>query len=346
MIKVGIVGTGNIVGIAHYHVNGLVKDGRAAIPAVFDTRMDGAAQWVKEHNLEAKVCSSYEELLDCVDAVNICVPNMFHCDYALKAIKAGKHFLIEKPMAVTIEDSKRMHQAAQGYGKTNMVGFVYRYANAVRLTKKIVEERIGRVFTFTSWFGGKRLSDPTIGLEWRMIRDRSGSGALGDFGSHLIDLADFVAGQRYDTVACQTGKFIPHRQTVSGLEEIENDDAAVFIAKGPNGLGNFTVSRVGFDDLMLLITGEGGMVQVTLRGDGKVTYWEKKPDGGYTGKVDDLAFADQKPFDGWFESEMTGYLDAIEGKTDEYPTVAQGYYVERILDSAEKAYENGEIGKI
>ena len=346
MIRIGIVGTGNTVGIAHFHTQGLIKDGRAVIPAVFDLRLDGASKWVKEHNLEAKVCSRYEELLDCVDAVNICVPNMFHCEYALKAIEAGKHFLVEKPMAVNLEDSKRIYQATRGFDKVNMVGFVYRYAHAVQLTKKVVEERIGKVFTFTSWFGGKRLSDPTIGLEWRMMRKQSGNGALGDFGSHLVDLADFVAGQRYDTISCLIDTFIPYRNSPSGLAEIENDDAAVWIAKGSHGIGNFTVSRVGLDDLMLLITGEGGMVQVSLRADGNVTYWEKKPDGGYTGKIENLVFAQQKPFDGWFEAEMTRYLDAIEGKTNDYPDVEQGYYVERVLDCAEKAFNAREVGKI
>jgi len=346
MIKIGIVGTGNTVGIAHYHAHGLIMDGRAEISAVFDTRLDGASQWVHEHNLNSRICTSYEELLENVDAVNICVPNMFHCEYAIKAIESNKHFLVEKPMAVNLEDSQRIHQTAYGFGKVNMVGFVYRYANAVKLTKKVVEERIGKVFTLTSWFGGKRLSDPTVGLEWRMVRKRSGSGALGDFGSHLIDLADYVAGQRYDTIACQTGRFIPKRATSYGYAEIENDDAAVFIAKGPHGLGSFSVSRVGFDDLMLLITGEGGMVQVSLRDGGEVTYWEKRPEGGYTGKVERLEFAPQIPFEGWFEAEMTNYLDAIEGSAVDYPKVEQGFYVEKLLDCAEKTFNRGEMGKI
>ena len=100
MIRIGIVGTGNIVGISHFHTLGLLHDGRAEIAAVYDTRMDGARDWVGEHGLSAAVCESYGELLDRVDAVSICVPNAFHCEYALGAIEAGRHFLVEKPMAV------------------------------------------------------------------------------------------------------------------------------------------------------------------------------------------------------------------------------------------------------
>lgn len=127
MIRIGIVGTGNIVGISHFHTLGLLCDGRAEITAVYDTRMDGAREWAAQHGLNCRVCGSFEEMLDYVDAVNICVPNAFHCDYALRAIKAGKHFLVEKPMAVQIEDCRKLAAACAEYGKTNMVGFVYRF---------------------------------------------------------------------------------------------------------------------------------------------------------------------------------------------------------------------------
>ena len=116
MIRIGIVGTGNIVGISHFHTLGLLCDGRAEITAVYDTRMDGAREWAAQHGLNCRVCGSFEEMLDYVDAVNICVPNAFHCDYALRAIKAGKHFLVEKPMAVQIEDCRKLAAACAEYG--------------------------------------------------------------------------------------------------------------------------------------------------------------------------------------------------------------------------------------
>ena len=255
MIRVGIVGTGNIVGISHFHAQGLLRDGRAEIAAVYDTRMDGARDWVSQHGLNSRVCGSYEELLDCVDAVSICVPNGFHCDYALRAVDAGKHFLVEKPMAVCIEDCRAVAAACAGYGKTNMVGFVYRFSNAALQARTVVRERLGEIYTCSAWFGGKRLADPRIGLEWRMVRKTSGSGALGDFGSHLVDLADFIAGQRYEEVGCFTDTFIGARDWNGAPAPVENDDAAAFIARGSRGVGSYTVSRTGMDDVMLLITG-------------------------------------------------------------------------------------------
>lgn len=341
MVRIGIVGTGNIVGISHFHALGLLNDGRAQIAAVYDTRVDGAREWAQQHGLSPAVCSSYEELLSLVDAVDICVPNAFHAEYALGAIRANKHFLVEKPMAVHIEDCRAIQSAMQGYGKSGVVGFVYRFSNAVQQARKVVEEKIGRVYTCTAWFGGKRLSDPNVPMEWRMYRAKSGSGALGDFGSHLVDLADFVAKQRYNEVSCVTETVIPSRAGRNGPEPVENDDAAAFIASGASGIGSFTVSRAGMDDIMLLITGEGGMLQLSLREPAGVTYWGKKCDGGYTGAIKTYELAPQKPFDGWFDGEMTAFIDAVEGKPTDAADIAQGLYVEEVLHAADLAASRG-----
>lgn len=346
MIRVGIVGTGNTVGIAHFHALGLMADGRAAISAVYDVRSEGAGRWVADHGLQAAVCESYEDLLSRVDAVIICVPNAFHSDYALAAIDADRHFLVEKPLAVRIEDSRRLAAAAKGFRKAAMVGFVYRFANPIVEARRIARERIGRVFSCTAWMGGKRLADPGLPLEWRMRRALSGSGALGDFGSHLVDLADFVAGQRYETVAGMTGRVIPLRPDGEGMKPVENDDLSAFIANGPAGLGSYTVSRTGMDELTLLVTGEGGMLRASLRTPDGLTYWEKRPDGGYTGTVQHIELAPQKAFDGWFEAEMAAFLDWIEGKPSHGADVAQGLYVEEVLHAVQRSSVSGRQEKV
>lgn len=346
MIRVGIIGTGNLVAIAHYHALGLLNDGRAEISAVLNSRKETAEKWVSEHGLNARVCGSIEEFMDNVDAVSICAPNKFHCGYAHDAIKAGKHFLVEKPMAVGIEEARALSAACKGYAPCNMTGFVYRFSGAVQQARKIVREQLGEIYTCTAWFGGKRLSNPTLPLEWRMVRESSGSGALGDFGSHLVDLADFVAGQRYEEVSAFTGTFIPQRMHKGVLSDVENDDAAAFIAKGSRGIGSYTVSRTGMDDVMLLITGEGGMVQLSLRNPSGLTCWEKLPDGGYTGKIRHYDFPDEKPFDSWFDGEMSAFLDWIEGKEHLAADVKQGLYVEEVLHAAELASISGRIERV
>lgn len=347
MIRIGIVGTGNTVGIAHFHAQGLLNDGRAEIAAVYDTRVESAKKWVFEHGLKATICQSYEALLDRVDAVILCVPNAFHAAYALGALRAGKHFLVEKPMAANIEDCRLLAEATQGTALCTAVGFVYRFSNTVTEARRFAREYLGRIYTCTAWFGGKRLSDPSLPIEWRMQKAASGSGALGDFGSHLIDLADFVAGQRYETVQCVTETAVPFRAGANGMSvPVENDDAAMVLAQGENGIGSFTVSRVGMDDVMLLLTGEGGMLEMSLRAPERLTYWEKRPDGGYTGNILQPTIPAQKPFEGWFDGEATAFLDTIEGKPSTIADMRQGLYVEEVLHAAALAARSGAVERI
>lgn len=342
MIRIGLVGTGATVSIAHYHAEGYKKDGRCTVAAVYDINRPAAEKWVADHGLSARVCDSYEEMLSLCDAADICTPNFLHYDYAAQALRAGKHLLVEKPMAVTREDCAALAGMEDGTDRCAMVAMVYRCANAVRLARQLVRERIGSVYTLAAWMGGKRLADPAVPLEWRMIRSRSGSGALGDFGSHLVDLASFVAGQRYARVTGELGCFIPERAGADGKPApVENDDAAMFVADGAHGMGSFTVSRVGLDDTMLLISGEGGMLQVSLRKPESVTYWEKKADGGYTGRVEACEIPPQVYFDGWFEKEMSTFLDAIDGDRSQIADLRQGLYIEDVLFAAERAAQTG-----
>ena len=347
MIRIGLVGVGATVSIAHFHAEGYKRDARCVISAVYDVNRPAAEKWVADHGLNARVCDSYEELLENCDAVDLCTPNRFHYPHGKQALKAGRHLLLEKPMAIRLEECEELAALARQTGSCSMIGMVYRYANPVRLAKKLVREQLGRIYTFTAWTGGKRLANPKNPLEWRMVRALSGSGALGDFGSHLVDLALYVAQQRYDTVTCQLDTFIKQRAGADGSPQpVENDDAAVFTANGPNGLGSYTVSRVGQDDIMLLMAGQGGMLQVSLRSPDKVLLWEKDPQGCYKGGVTEVAVEPQKFFDGWFYGETSAFLDGIEGDRSDIPDLSQGLYVERVLFAAEEAARTGRTQEV
>lgn len=339
MIKIGIVGTGSTFGIAHYHAQGVLLDGRACVSAVFSHNKERAGKWVSDHGLSSRVCNSYEELLDNVDAVVICTPNAFHCNQVLQAIEAGKHILVEKPVAITADECKLLREACVGYGKVNMAGFSNRSSGIVLSARKIIREQMGKVFLFSAWFGGKRLADPSVPLEWRMQRSLSGSGALGDFGSHAVDLADFMCSQRYDEVSCMTAKYIAERP----LGKVENDDVALFQGRSNNGLGSFSMSRVGMTDTMIAIAGEGGLMELDFSGSGRLFYTEKKLNGPYTGKTAEIVPEKPSDFSSNLASQMTAFIDAIKGVESKASAniadVNQGCYVENVLLAAEKASE-------
>ena len=328
-IRIGIIGTGGTTSIAEKHLAALLKDNRATVSAVYNRHLDSASLWIRNHGLKAKACESYDELLSLVDGVIICTPNSSHCPFVKKAIESNKHFLVEKPLGVNLEECEEVFSLCKTFDGIKMIGFTYRFYSLVNEAKRICRERIGKIYTLNAYFGGRRLSDPNIGVEWRMKRDLSGSGALGDFGSHLLDLALFVTGEHYNSIYAVTETMINERKG----EIVDNDDSSSFICGGKNNFGSFTVSRIGMDDLRLVVTGEGGMIDLSMRGNGSLTYWEKSKNGPYSGKIEVIEGNTDNPY----EKEIKTFLDGIEGKEVSYPNMDDALYVSKLLFAAEES---------
>jgi len=194
---------------------------------------------------------------DDIDLVDINAPSDAHKEIALAAAAAGKHLFCEKPLALTLADSREMLQAAEQAGVKHMVGFNYRFAPAVQLAKKLVEEgRLGRIFHFRAWFLQDWIIDPDFPLVWRLQKEVAGSGSHGDLGAHLIDLAHFLVGDMTEVVGMNE-TFIKERplpSSMTGLSAkgskdapkgaVTVDDATLFLARFANGaLGSFEATR-------------------------------------------------------------------------------------------------------
>lgn len=343
MIRVGITGVGNTVSIAHKHALGYLGDGRCSISAVYDINKANAEKFVHNHNLNAVVTSSYEELMDMVDAVSICTPNAFHYTYGVQALQAGKHVLMEKPMGIGKEECMNLALIARTSKGKSALGFVYRFSDVVQKTKEIVKTNFSSIYTISGWFGGRRLADPTLPFEWRMDKRKSGSGALGDFSSHLVDIVHYVTGLKLDSISASLGIFIKERPNGDGKRKVENDDAAAFVAKAGDSLIQFTVSRVGLDDVCMLISGDGGMIELSTRTGGFLKYWPKERKGPYFGETKDIPIIPQLTFDDWFRLEIPAFLDRIEGKPSEIADFDDGYYTEKVIDAALKSTISGRI---
>lgn len=346
MKKIGIIGLGNTVAIANSHEKSIRKDGRIKIGAVYDLDHDVALKWVNDRNLDCIVAKDVEALLNNCDVVDICTPNFTHCDYVVKAIESGKDIFVEKPAAINVEESEREVSALGDKKLVNMVGFIYRYPNAIKKLKEIIEKKIGKIYTYTTYYGGKRLADPTVPLEWRFIRKMSGGGAVADFGSHVVDLFTYLTGEKIESVVAKKKTFIKKRPpNPKGQTDVENDDSCVFCGETGSGvLLSATVSRVGMDDMRIVIAGEGGMVSLTMRESDKILFWHKEKDGAYSDKYEVIEVEEQSYFDGWFDAEMSEFIDVLLGEKEEYPTLEDGLYVEKVIEAIEKsADENIEI---
>ena len=152
---------------------------------------------------------------DDVDVVDICTPGDSHADIAIAALAAGKHVLCEKPLANTVEEAERMAAAARvaaESGVRSMVGFNNRRVPALAHAARLVAEgRIGEVRHVRAQYLQDWIVDPEFPLVWRLRRERAGSGALGDLGSHVVDLLQHLTGELLTGVSATQATFVTER---------------------------------------------------------------------------------------------------------------------------------------
>lgn len=185
-----------------------------------------------------------------IDIVDICTPNNVHAEIAIAAAKAGKHILCEKPIALTTAQAKEMYEAAKANSITTMVAFNYRRTPAVQLAKKyIAEGAIGTILDFRGTYLQDWSADPDSPLSWRFQKSICGSGALGDIGTHVVDMLRFLVGE-FDSVNAHTATYIPARPIQTGLADslgnvkgpqnvprkpVDVDDQCCFMIQCKNG---------------------------------------------------------------------------------------------------------------
>lgn len=197
MISVGIAGCGRIAQTRHlpeYQAHPAVR-----IAGLFDLNQERAKELAAQYG--AKAYDSYEAMLadPVIDAMSVCSTNVAHAEMSVAALKAGKHVLCEKPMAVTLSDCERMAAAARESGKTLMIGQNQRLAAAHVKAKALIDAgEIGQVLAFSTVFrhsGPETWSvDPGAGT-WFFDKNKAAMGALADLGIHKTDLIQFLTGQ-------------------------------------------------------------------------------------------------------------------------------------------------------
>ncbi|MBV8956592.1 MAG: Gfo/Idh/MocA family oxidoreductase [Solirubrobacterales bacterium] len=167
-------------------------------------------------------------------------PNNLHAEPTIAAVQRGKHVLCEKPLGRSAEESYEIWQAAARAGVKHMCAFNYRFVPAVRLAREMLEAgELGEIYHFRGRYLQEWIADPSFERVWRLDRETAGSGALGDLGAHVIDLARFLVGE-ISTVAALTRTFIPERP--GGQVDVDDAfEAAVEFETG--AVGTLEASR-------------------------------------------------------------------------------------------------------
>jgi len=181
-----------------------------------------------------------------VDVFDNVGPNNLHAEPCIAAAKAGKHVLCEKPLARNAEEAKKMWDSVKATSVKHMCGFSYRFVPAVRLAKEMLDAgELGEIYHFRASYQQEWIMDADFPQVWRLNKKTSGSGALGDLGAHIIDLARFLIGEP-DTLSATTTTFIPERPLPDGkgTVKVDVDDAFEAIVRFQNGaVGTLEASR-------------------------------------------------------------------------------------------------------
>jgi predicted dehydrogenase len=192
-----------------------------------------------------------------VDIVDICTPPGTHAEIAEAAARAGKAVICEKPLAVTYTQAAAARDAVEAAGVLNAVGFNYRRLPAVSLMKRMVGDgAVGTIRLVRATWLSDEFVDPAVPFDWRFDRSMGGS-TIADLGSHLIDMATWMAGPIAE-VSGQSETFTRER---SG-KPVTVDEASSALARFESGaIGVFEVARTAVRrpcDFTLEINGERG----------------------------------------------------------------------------------------
>jgi predicted dehydrogenase len=263
-LGVGIVGAG-MIGQAHAHAFRAQPEFLRAVSV--DVQLVVVADPDASLALEAqrrfgfaRTAESWEAVAAArdVDLVCVAVPNFQHREPVEALVAAGKHVLCEKPLASSLADAAAMLRAAERAGVVHGVGFNLRRAPAVAALRQVVERgELGQLRQFSGRYLTDYAASPEVPFTWRYQRALAGSGALGDIGSHTIDLGRYLVGEIESVQGATLATYITERPVPAGhvtghnraattgeMRPVDTDDVAAFTARFVNGaLGDFRFNR-------------------------------------------------------------------------------------------------------
>ena len=351
-IGYGMIGCGGIA--RDKHMPSLVRAG-ARIVGFFDVSREAAEKAKADFGAEgAAVYDSVDALLadPAIEAVSICTPNNTHADLTVRALRAGKNVLCEKPMAMNAAEAKRMLDAAEETGKKLTIGYQGRFRREARALKEMCENGdLGEIY-FARAHAVRRRGVPT----WGVFRDGAGQGGgcIIDIGTHARDLAMWLMDNyEPESVLAATYKKITSQKTDAnpwgswdGFENDLEDSAFAFIRMKNGAAIELECSwALNFPE-----SGENGATLCGTKGGaslrGGLFVNGAKNGHLYTGEVDvndadGTGFAKPKK-DESCDAALLAWVNAVENDTELVVKPEQAYTVVRIIDAI---YESARTGR-
>ncbi|UJF31819.1 Gfo/Idh/MocA family protein [Paenibacillus hexagrammi] len=336
-LKIGIIGMG---GIANYHIARTMASEDAKVWAICDSNEQLLAIKGEEFNIpEERRFLNYEDMLKDadIDAVTIGTPNFNHFAVTYAAIRHRKPFALEKPIALNVREAAILRDALEEEYVPHMVCFTYRYKAAVRYAKWLIEQgKLGKIHhIYSQYFQGWAIHEE-IPLTWRFQKELSGSGALGDLGSHILDLHRFLVGETIK-VAAHAGTIMNERNLMNeeGKGTVDVDDYCHVLAALEDGISS-TIAITRFAH------GRGNYQRIEIYGThGALVYDLEEEDELQVHflEEDDKCFREVDIPSQFKVDQMQAFFHILNGKADGLDaTIKDGYENQKTIDCIIEAF--------
>ena len=327
-LGVAIHGAGWVAGA---HAASWNKNAHVRIVSVSDLYKERARRLADEHALSASVRDSYDEVLadDRVDVVDLCGPSHVHAEQGIAAAQAGKHVLVEKPVALSMDENRRLRDAVARAGVKSLAGFVLRWNPAARTIKSLITAgAIGELFYLQlDYWHGLGPSHHAWSLH---SRKKTGGSAMLLGGCHAVDALRWLAADEAEEVTAFSNN-------QKGL--FEYDANVVAVMKFRSGVIGKTSAL--FDCEMpyqfnLDLAGTEGTIR-----DNRL--WSKRLFPGQTGwttiptVLPDSADVRHHPFD----AEMNHFVECIRQDRESHCNLADAYRTHELCIAIDRSLEEG-----
>jgi len=323
--------------MAGAHANNFKAIDGCEIVAVCDVDLTRAEYFAAEHKVLARFTDTAEMLKQVeIDAVSIVTPDPFHTPISLQCLKAGKHVLCEKPLALHYADARKMVVAAQKAGVVNMVNFSYRNWPCIQaVAQRVQRGDIGEVMHveasyLQAWLSSKVWGDwrTLPAWLWRLSTDHGSKGVLGDVGVHIVDFATYPVGP-IAKVDCKLKTFPKAPKNRIGDYRLDANDSAVMTVEFKNGaLGVIHTTRWATghpNQLTLKIFGTLGAIEINSeisRDSYRLCVGENVDQAKW-----ETVEVESTP------SNYQRFISAIATGKAEQPDFARGAEVQKVLDA-------------
>ncbi len=373
-VKVGLIGAGFIGRFISSGFANVQKAYGSDIVPIFEAVADPVDELAKKAQDTfgyKKIYSDWKELIadQDIDLVIVGTPNNTHREIAVAAARAGKHIFCEKPLSVSVDESRIIAEAVKESKVKSLTDFIYTRCPVQEYAKELIDTgKLGQIVSFRAEFDCLYCANPETPMTWRQYSSLAGTGALGDLTSHLVALSDMLVGNSMGkiTEVCAAWDIAyPKRleNSTGEMVDVENDDQIYILLKYENGrIGQMSSSRIvhgkgcsmGYE-----VEGSKGTIKYNVHRLNELQYANADADPSQIGFVT----IDGNPRHGDYGNFspmgalgvsyaevmcMQSYklLKAIADDTDIDIDIPYGYYVERVCGAMEKSAKEGRWVKV